>query len=188
MIRRLSASIPRIMAGALGEWTHVLDASFVRNFQQEGRPKKWAGTKRGGKILQKSGRLRNSIGIRAVRVGPNDFRVIVRTNKIPYARIHQYGGWIKPTKAAHLAIPLTKEARRVGPREWDAKYGEKIGKLFPVKKPNSFTLCTARRGKVTAQYSLKDEIYIPGRPYIVVQVEDRTELKKLVKDYAKGLL
>lgn len=92
--------------------------SVIKNFEQEGRPNRWrplawatlygryarkgrkAFTRKGAftvgfqrhleghKILQRKGRLRNDIRAQAY-----SDRVEIGTSGIPYARIHQYGGW-----------------------------------------------------------------------------------------------
>ncbi len=72
--------------------------SVKRNFAVGGRPTKWAplsiayaSQKRGGKILNASGRLAGSIHYEA----DNDSATVM-TDKLPYARIHNFGGRTKP--------------------------------------------------------------------------------------------
>ncbi|WP_163304482.1 phage virion morphogenesis protein [Enterobacter ludwigii] len=69
------------------------------NFAQQGRPA-WLGIKRDGMILQKSGRLVNSI----VEYSDND-TAVVGTN-VEYAAIHQFGGETRP----HEIRPRNKQA------------------------------------------------------------------------------
>ncbi len=69
--------------------------------------KKWDLTKRGGKILQKSGQLAASIHTAS---GNNFARI--GTNK-PYAAIHQFGGTIKAKNKPYLLFKVGDGFRRV---------------------------------------------------------------------------
>ncbi|KNC93288.1 phage virion morphogenesis protein [Trabulsiella odontotermitis] len=76
-----------------------LHGAVEDNFAQQGRPA-WLGIKRDGMILQKSGRLVNSI----VEYSDND-TAVVGTN-VEYAAIHQFGGETRP----HEIRPRNKQA------------------------------------------------------------------------------
>ena len=85
----------------------IIITSIKRNFEQGGRPP-WRESVRAkrdsGKTLSDTGRLKNSLTIRAF-----SNRVIVGTN-VKYAAIHQFGGviparTIKPINARALLIP-----------------------------------------------------------------------------------
>lgn len=76
-----------------------LHGAVEDNFAQQGRPA-WLGIKRDGMILQKSGRLANSI----VEYSDND-TAVVGTN-VEYAAIHQFGGETRP----HVILPRNKQA------------------------------------------------------------------------------
>lgn len=76
-----------------------LHGAVEDNFAQQGRPA-WLGIKRDGMILQKSGRLVNSI----VEYSDND-TAVVGTN-VEYAAIHQFGGETRP----HVIRPRNKQA------------------------------------------------------------------------------
>ena len=69
------------------------------NFAQQGRPA-WLGIAREGMILQKSGRLANSI----VEDSDND-SAVVGTN-VEYGPIQQFGGKTRP----HVILPRNKQA------------------------------------------------------------------------------
>lgn len=169
------------MTQSMTEWARALDASIQQNFRDGGRPNAWLPIKRAGRILQDTGRLKNSITVRGY-ASDGTWGVIARTNNIEYARIHQYGGWIRPRVAQALAIPLTQQAARYSPKTWP----ESMGKLFPVKKNGNYTLCISKGKRspiVEAQYVLKHAIYIPARPYLAVQIEDVELLKKLIANY-----
>ncbi|RJQ25449.1 MAG: hypothetical protein C4589_11300 [Peptococcaceae bacterium] len=122
----------RDLSAPLGRAGEIIYGSVIRNFEEEGRPKwaphssltrrvmdysfmeKAAGAKRyqkakrwktkevarGHKILQVSGDLRKSI---MIDVGKNEVRI--GTSEI-YARIHQFGGIIKPKRGRFLWIPV----------------------------------------------------------------------------------
>lgn len=77
----------------------LMHGAVEDNFAQQGRPA-WLGIKRDGMILQKSGRLVNSI----VEYSDND-SAVVGTN-IEYAAIHQFGGETRP----HEIRPRNKQA------------------------------------------------------------------------------
>lgn len=76
----------------------LLDCVY-ENFEQQGRPG-WQPITRDGKILQDTGRLKNSIVAEhtnnSAKVGTN----------VEYAAIHQYGGKTKP----HVIMPKTAKA------------------------------------------------------------------------------
>ena len=80
--------------------SRLLENEVKMNFRQGGRPKKWKESIRakeqGGKTLQDTGTLRNSIKSR-VNVRNKELDITVFTN-IEYAAIHNYGGTIKVTE------------------------------------------------------------------------------------------
>lgn len=168
---------------AAKSWERDWDRSIIQNFTSGGRPR-WQSTRRGGAVLQKTGRLRNSISVMTETEGGGKYTFVARVQNLRYARIHQYGGIIRPQTAKSLAIPLTPEAEKKRPRDW----GKDLF-FVPSKSGKNPTLCTSTKsGKVTAQYVLMRMVRIPGRPYLVVQKEDAQLLKQLVKDgIIKGL-
>jgi phage gpG-like protein len=165
----LTPRVQRMLGNAVTEFKHGWDASIQKNFQVQGRPTKWLDTHRGGAILQNTARLRWSIKTDSVDNGSGSFTIIARTNNVAYARIHQYGGWIR-AKGKKLAVPLTPRAAKMRPKDWPTSGKDK---LFPVKTPEHYTLCIQKtKTKVEAQYVLKDAIFIKARPYLVIQSED----------------
>jgi len=160
----------------LGKAGEIIYSSVIRNFEEEGRPKKWpprspltqkvmegasmekvAGTKkyqkavrektkagilhkaveaaRGHKLLQVSGDLKKSI---TVDVGEKEVRV--GTSEI-YARIHQFGGVIRPKRGRFLRIPTAS------------------GGIF------------IRQAK------------IPARPFLMIQKEDEEPIIRVFRDW-----
>ena len=91
-----NARHPRPMMRAIAaELLSITEDNFAR---QRWGSRKWDPTKRGGKILQKSGQLAASIhtasGSHFARIG---------TNK-PYAAIHQFGGTIEAKNKPYLVF------------------------------------------------------------------------------------
>lgn len=77
----------------------------------------WATVARGGKPLQDTGRLRDSIRARATSTD-----LVVGTGLI-YAPVHQHGAVIVPRRGKYLAIPLSppltvSQRRTMGPRDF----------------------------------------------------------------------
>lgn len=160
----------------MGRIGHIILASTTRNFEVEGRPKKWQPISEltreiyegklldklraskgygrikkeetrkgresaylamhGGKILQRRGDLRKSISIGKITASSVEIG-----SSLPYARIHQLGGEIRPKKKKALLIPVA-------------------GRYLMVKK-----------------------VKIPARPYLVLQSEDETVIMRATKDY-----
>jgi phage gpG-like protein len=139
----LTPRVQRMLGNAVTEFKHGWDASIQKNFQVQGRPTKWLDTHRGGAILQNTARLRWSIKTDSVDNGSGSFTIIARTNNVAYARIHQYGGWIR-AKGKKLAVPLTPRAAKMRPKDWPTSGKDK---LFPVTTPEHYTLCIQVRAK-----------------------------------------
>ena len=100
-----NARHPRPMMRAIAaELLSITEDNFAR---QRWGSRKWDPTKRGGKILQKSGQLAASIhtasGSHFARIG---------TNK-PYAAIHQFGGTVKAKNKPYLLFKVGDGFRRV---------------------------------------------------------------------------
>src|SRR5688572_16906762 len=94
----LRKQLPLALEASAKESAIIIDASIQKNFQSGGRPS-WSKTKRGGKILLKTGRLRAAIAVKGEKVSDRRYRVVARVNKIKYAKIHNFGGVIKPKSA-----------------------------------------------------------------------------------------
>lgn len=160
------------------EWSRVWDYSIATNFNVGGRPK-WKKTRRGGNPLRDTARLSNSIIVKSRQAGRGVVEIVASTN-VPYARIHQFGGTIRPTNAKMLAIPLTKEAKEKSPRNFGRD-------LFVLKstEEGKATLCESikvgkkQKVKVIAHYILLKSVKIEARPFIVVQTQDNRVLKEL---------
>ena len=82
-----------------------------KNFEAQGRPK-WQPSKRGGKTLQDTGRLRDSVKHK-IESG----RVFLTSN-LSYARIHNYGGIIR---TRYAVIQMPKREFMILPSNFDKK-------------------------------------------------------------------
>lgn len=85
------------------------------NFKNQRGPdgQTWKKSRRGGQTLAKTGILKASI-----TTYTHGNIAAIGTN-VPYARIHQYGGVIKPKRGKYLAIPISKKAEGNSPRDFD---------------------------------------------------------------------
>lgn len=119
----------------------------------------------GDKPLLDRGQLRASVvspGPHHIEeMGQNTFRV---GTSVPYAPLHQFGGIVRPKKAKALAIPLTKEAAKQGPRQFP-------GRLFVVWKKGAksgvlMSLPKTKKGQPKAQYALVKQVVVPKRPFM----------------------
>jgi phage virion morphogenesis protein len=138
----------------------IVRASVDKNFEAEGRPRKWAplaeSTKKRRKdtpLLQVQGHhggLRGSINYQSF-----DDRVVVGTNKV-YAAVHQFGAQ-KGSFGTVLAQVPAHERKLPS------------GKMVEVK---------AHTRKITAPWG-----DIPARPFLMVQDEDWVEIKHELSDY-----
>jgi phage gpG-like protein len=175
--------VERVLTAAVREFEFQVDRSIQQNFRVGGRPR-WDGLKhRKGVPLQKSGVLARAVIVKSYVGSGGKYNILVRTNNVPYARIHQFGGVIRPTRAKALAIPLTDKARKMGsPKNWPE------GTLFKHKGEKSFTLCekVGKKGKLVAHYVLLKSVKIPGRPYVMVQAEDVKVFSQIVRRNLKA--
>ena len=120
-----------------------------------------------------------------------DDEVSARTySPLPYARIQDAGGTIKPKSAKNLAIPLSPLAKRKWPRDWDENQLRLVvlrGKSFLVEKLD--------KGKLVFHYLLKPQVTLTGEKYIaaaqrrakpLVDQVIRAGLAKLLEDGRRG--
>ena len=156
-----------------------LHRSVLANFRAQGRPVAWKAlsgwTLRvrakershalGGKILQASGALRQSIG----NVNEKTWTTFRYGTNLAYARLQNYGtaglpgGVLKPKTGKYLALPFP--GVKGSPRDYE----------------NTFVLTTSKSktiwqkmdgGKSHPLFLLKKSVVIPARPFILYQSED----------------
>ena len=143
----------------------VMADAVEENFAQEGRPK-WMGwspsterRRRGGRILQLSGRLAGSIG----SYSDND-SAVVGTN-VKYARIHQEGGDINmPARSQQAYYRQGKNGT--------------VGNRFVRKS----------RSNYSEQHSVgAHKIKIPARPFLMLSDSDEREIEVTIERYLTQL-
>ena len=127
--------------------------------------------KNGGTTLVESSRLLNSIYYQI-----QGDTIIIGTN-IKYAAIHQFGGIITPSKAKFLAIPLTKRAKVISPRDFSDTFVAK-GVIF--RKDDN--------GKITPLYALKKQVKIPARPFLFLDDNDKKDISDIISNYMQSYI
>lgn len=149
----------REMAAAMGD-------AVEENFARQGRPD-WLGwspayarTRKGGKILQRSGRLAKSI----TQYSTSD-EATVGTN-VKYARIHQEGGEIS-----------------IAPRSQRAYYRQNkdgsVGNRFVKKSRSNFS-----QWHTMGAYKIK----MPARPFLHLTEDDVTQMESTAERYLKRII
>ena len=150
--------------------------SFDKNFQNQGRPTRWqqlaASTLRrrkkkgrGAKILQDTGRLKQSVTVRnfpgAIYRLETD-SLTLGTN-LEIATIHQFGGTIKiPERKQSVAFKRFRSGKRKGQVRFSTLSKSTFGRTFRMKAHT---------------------ITIPARPYLIVQDPDRKDFERTFKKY-----
>lgn len=153
--------------------------SVKENFDAGGRPKRWKKSarakKQGGQTLQDDGKLKGSItsrvGATKVAIGTTDIR----------ADVHHSGKTIKPRSKKFLTIP-TEFAKHKGSgkvkgtaRDFEDTFIKKgkTGKGLWIfqNQPD---------GKILPIFKLVKRVKMPARPFMLLQKEDLTEIKKLL--------
>jgi hypothetical protein len=85
-------------------------------------------------------------------------------SRLVYAGIQDEGGTIRPKTAQMLAVPVSKKAKKLWPRDWPAK-----GLVCIKSKKGNLLLIDARmakRKKIVVHYVLKDSVKITGSGYL----------------------
>ncbi|CDK63342.1 mu-like bacteriophage G protein 2 [Morganella morganii IS15] len=160
LVRGLESREPlmRRLAGLMAD-------AVEENFEQEGRPK-WMGwspstarRRRGGRILQLSGRLAGSIG----SYSDND-SAVVGTN-VKYARIHQEGGEISmPARSQQTYYRRRKDGT--------------VGNRFVRKSRSNYSETHS-----VGPYKVK----IPARPFLQLDDWDQYRMTLTIEDYLTQL-
>ena len=81
-------------------------------------------------------------------------------SKRVYAGIHEEGGIIYPARAKNLAIPLTRAARRVSPRNFPRKL------VFVISRLGNKLLVEKLKTKIKPQYLLEPSTKIHPKRYL----------------------
>ena len=134
------------------------------------------------------GRYEEVDGLPIIRVG------VFRSPAREYAKIHEFGGVIKPKKARSLAVPVGSKAvtpagvpRYASPREYPGELqfipilrGNVVGILVDPKERRK-----ADEGRMKATYLLLRRVKVKPRPYLRPGV--MAYLPELVKDVNRGI-
>lgn len=113
------------------------------------------------KTLHKSGALARSV---VSQFKDDNMSGRVGTN-IAYARIHEFGGFIRPKRAKNLTIPMNRQAQLTTAREMFALNPKRM--FFASPKGTVILFKNMGKGvPPQAMYVLKKEVYIPPRPYM----------------------
>lgn len=131
----------------------------------------------GGSLpLLDTGVLRNSFQVRVEADGASVGSVL------PQARLHQYGGIVRPKRAKNLSIPLTAMAKRAGsPRRFPRKLEFRP---FKTKGANAVGVLYERKGSAQVDhYLLVKEVAVPARPIIGESAEDSRLIQRIVSEY-----
>jgi phage gpG-like protein len=135
--------------------------------------------KKSGNTLRDTGALMNSIAAK----GGSDYAAW--GSNLPYARIQQEGGTIKPHNARKLAIPAGWETRRLM-----RKYGETPKECIQGMKADGYKVWFLDRAIMAdggkgqfVLYIRKDSVEVPARQYLLLDEQDEREIQQIVKNW-----
>ena len=156
-IRRRTHTLAPVM-NIIGQ---IVRTSIVRNFEKEGRPKRWKKHSKttenrrgkGATILRAESHLMNSIHHKAHKNS-----VVIGTDRV-YAAIHQFGA----EKGAFGTLSVVQQVK--------AHIRKIRGKRQKVRAHQ-------RTRKMSVPWG-----DIPARPFLLVQKDDWAEIRKALSDY-----
>lgn len=108
----------------------------------------------------------------------------VGTNK-EYAKIHQFGGVIKPKTAKCLAIPWSPKAKGYG---YARRFPRKLTLVWPKGSKSGWLVESggSRRKHTKLHYLLRHQVTMPERPYLGISDDDRTDVADVIQGFLKG--
>ena len=138
------------------------------------RKPKW----RQGQPLRDTGTLLQSIHTKS-----SSAFAAVGTN-MEYARIHQFGGVVKPKTAKCLAIPWSPEARQTG---YARRFPRKLTLVWPKGSKSGWLVESggSRRKHTKLHYLLRLQATIPERPFLGISSDDRTDVAEVILGFFK---
>ncbi len=138
------------------------------------RKPKW----RKGQPLRDTGVLLKSIHSKS----SSAFAAVGTNNE--YAKIHQFGGVIKPKTAKALAIPWSPEAKGVG---YASRFPRKLALVWPKGSKSGWLVESggSRRKHTKLPYRLRHQVTIPARPVLGISQDDRTDVAEVIQGFVK---
>jgi len=142
----------------------------------------------GGQVLSDKGLLKNSIQVRTFKE-----RIELYASH-PAANVFQYGAEIRPVRGKALAIPLTREAKRIGsPRQ--NRFPRKLF-ILKTKRGKAF-LVEKDKGELVWHYILVRGVRIEKREFLgwsektLVKIEALAAMKlmdRIVDAFSTGVI
>jgi len=154
------------------------------------------------KSLVQTGLLRQSIKGSYQLLAVDKVKVILQSENVPYAAIHELGGVIK-AKGKYLTIPANKIARNAGkggkakggglsPRDYPNKLffkgdGKKGVAIDTTMKPKTKGKNKGEPHPERIAYYLKDQVTIPKRPYMRLAINrNHALIMKIIESLGDG--
>jgi hypothetical protein len=177
-MRNAPDAIARAKGIALANVITMAEAEAKRNSKD---PAIWNTRGRYGRTL--TGGLLNAIYSGFEKNGEN-ISGYVGVRGIPYGRIHEYGGEIKPVNAQHLWVPNYRKAGKMTPREFVqlmkaqpdryAIFGHK--NQVAARWTGAYQFIGRKKTKTyDILFNLLNKVTIPERPYVTPAIEKAYE-------------
>lgn len=132
----------------------------------------------------RTGALKNSIEALPIRRTEHEIiGTVVAGQKLKYAKIHEFGGIIKPINAAFLAIPIGEAKTAAGVARFSPRQITAAGYDGSFVKGG---ILFGKRGKdAVPLFVLRSSVKIPARPFMrpalaAIQVQARSQLREAV--------
>ena len=167
--RQMPALVDRELRGALVDWGRDWERTMVLRMRG-GAP----GQSLADRLTTRTGALRGTFRseVRGSTLRNMRLRLSSGGRHAPYARIHEYGGTIRPKRAKALTVPLRDALTPSGALSGKAVLRRKGGGGFTTDYGDTFLLKTGgkvfvavkgrREGDLRLLYVLKRSVTIPG--------------------------
>jgi phage gpG-like protein len=135
---------------------------------------------RGGILARRTGALMNSIKKSVTKDG-DAWVGTIKSEGVPYALIHEFGGVIRPKNARALTIPTDVNRRRDGSPIMSVEDLRKTGKSF-IMQGIIYMKEQRLGGKgIKPMFILKQSVTIPKRAYIAPAIAAKQD--QIMKDF-----